>query len=97
MKPRSRRLLYAAGGLVCVALAATLVLTAFQKNLVFFFTPTQVAANEAPVGKAFRIGGLVQPGSLFFSVYKVKLPAAAGATELPFDFEFSGAHSDEFA
>jgi cytochrome c-type biogenesis protein CcmE len=40
------------------------VLSAFQKNLVFFFTPTQVAANEAPQGRAFRVGGLVVPGSL---------------------------------
>jgi cytochrome c-type biogenesis protein CcmE len=40
------------------------VLTAFQQNLVFFFTPSQVAANEAPVGKPFRIGGMVEEGSL---------------------------------
>ena len=40
------------------------MLSAFQKNLVFFFTPTQVAANEAPQGRAFRVGGLVVPGSL---------------------------------
>jgi cytochrome c-type biogenesis protein CcmE len=47
-----------------LALSATLVLSAFQKNLVFFFTPSQVAANEAPVGKSFRIGGLVEKGSV---------------------------------
>jgi cytochrome c-type biogenesis protein CcmE len=51
-------------GLVILAGAATLVLTAFQQNLVFFFTPSQVAANEAPIGKPFRIGGLVEAGSL---------------------------------
>jgi len=44
--------------------AAALVLAAFQKNLVFFFTPSQVAANEAPQGRTFRIGGMVVPGSL---------------------------------
>lgn len=64
MKPRTKRLLFAAGGLACVALSAGLVLTAFQKNLVFFFTPTQVAASEAPLGRTFRIGGLVEKGSL---------------------------------
>ena len=64
MKARNKRLLYATGGLACVAIAAGLVLTAFQKNLVFFFTPTQVNANEAPVGKTFRIGGLVEQGSI---------------------------------
>jgi cytochrome c-type biogenesis protein CcmE len=41
-----------------------LVLDAFQSNLVFFFSPTQVAANEAPQGKSFRIGGLVEEGSI---------------------------------
>src|SRR5204862_116295 len=40
------------------------VLTAFEKNLVFFFSPTQVAAKEAPVGRTFRIGGIVEPGSI---------------------------------
>ena len=64
MKARTKRLIYAAGGLACVAAAAGLVLTAFQKNLVFFFTPTQVVAKEAPVGKTFRIGGMVETGSL---------------------------------
>jgi len=53
-----------AGGVAALAVAAGLVLSAFQKNLVFFFTPTQVAANEAPQGRTFRIGGLVEPGSL---------------------------------
>jgi len=53
-----------AGGVAALAVAAALVLSAFQKNLVFFFTPTQVAANEAPQGRTFRVGGLVAPGSV---------------------------------
>ena len=40
------------------------MLNAFQSNLVFFFTPTQVAAGEAPKNRTFRIGGLVKPGSI---------------------------------
>ena len=64
MKPRHKRALLIGTGLVVLAAAVTLVLTAFQQNLVFFFTPSQVAANEAPVGKAFRIGGMVEEGSL---------------------------------
>ena len=52
------------GGLAVLGIAAALVLNAFQSNLVFFFTPTQVASGEAPKGKAFRIGGLVKEGSL---------------------------------
>ena len=64
MKPRARRLGWIGGGLVVLGVAAALVLNAFQSNLVFFFTPTQVAAPEAPQGRPFRIGGLVEAGSL---------------------------------
>jgi len=51
-------------GLAGLGIAAALVLNAFQNNLVFFFSPTQVAAREAPVHKTFRVGGLVEQGSL---------------------------------
>src|SRR5438270_9487244 len=51
-------------GIAALGIATALVLTAFNKNLVFFFTPSQVAANEAPVGRTFRIGGMVVPGSV---------------------------------
>ena len=52
------------GALAALALAVTLVLAAFRQNLVFFFTPSQVAANEAPLGTTFRIGGMVETGSV---------------------------------
>jgi len=64
MKPRHKKFVAIAAGVAGLGLAAGLVLSAFQKNLVFFFTPTQVAANEAPVGRSFRIGGLVETGSV---------------------------------
>jgi cytochrome c-type biogenesis protein CcmE len=64
MKPRHKRAALIGAALAVVAVAVGLVLTAFQQNLVFFFTPSQVAANEAPVGKSFRIGGMVEAGSL---------------------------------
>ena len=64
MKPRHKRIAWIAGGVAALGIAAALVLTAFNKNLVFFFTPSQVAANEAPLGRTFRIGGMVVPGSL---------------------------------
>ncbi len=64
MKPRTRRLGWIVGGLAALGIAAALVLNAFQSNLVFFFTPTQVAAREAPQGRPFRVGGLVEAGSL---------------------------------
>ena len=64
MKPRARRLGWILGGLAILGIAAALVLNAFQSSLVFFFTPTQIAAREAPQGRPFRVGGLVEAGSL---------------------------------
>ena len=64
MKPRQRRFLWIGAGVLVLGVATALVLSAFQSNLVFFFTPSQVAANEAPRGRPFRIGGLVESGSL---------------------------------
>ena len=64
MKPRHKRLAAIGLGVVALSVAAALVLAAFQKNLVFFFTPSQVAANEAPQGRTFRIGGMVEKGSV---------------------------------
>jgi cytochrome c-type biogenesis protein CcmE len=64
MKARYRRFAWIAAGLAALAVAAALVLNAFQSNLVFFYSPSQVLANEAPRGRPFRIGGLVEDGSL---------------------------------
>ena len=64
MKPRTKRALAIVGGLAVLGVAAALVLNAFQSNLVFFFTPTQVVDNEAPRDRSFRIGGLVEAGSV---------------------------------
>ena len=64
MKPRTKRALWIAAGVAGLGVATALVLNAFQSNLVFFFTPTQVAANEAPRNRPFRVGGLVEPGSV---------------------------------
>lgn len=64
MKRRHKRIGFLVAGLAGLGIAAALVLSAFQNNLVFFFSPTQVAAKEAPVDRAFRVGGLVESGSL---------------------------------
>jgi cytochrome c-type biogenesis protein CcmE len=64
MKPRHKRIAIIAGGVVALAIAVGLVLNAFQSNLVFFFTPSQVAAKEAPLDRTFRIGGMVEMGSI---------------------------------
>jgi len=64
MKPRHRRLALIAAGLAAIAIAAALVLNAFRSNLVFFFSPSQIAAGEAPKDRAFRVGGMVETGSV---------------------------------
>ena len=64
MKKRHKRITFIVASLAAIGLATWLVLGAFRQNLVFFFSPTQVAAKEAPVNKTFRIGGLVENGSL---------------------------------
>ena len=61
---QKKRLGLIAGGLIICGAAAALVFNAFEENLVFFFSPSQVAAHEAPEGRAFRIGGFVQEGSV---------------------------------
>lgn len=64
MKTRHKRLILVSAGLGTLGLAAWLVLSAFQQNMVFFFTPTQVFSGEAPKGRSFRIGGMVEDGSV---------------------------------
>jgi len=64
MKSRHKRFIIIVLGLLVLGAAATLILNAFQSNLVFFFTPTQVFAGEAPRARAFRIGGMVKAGTL---------------------------------
>ena len=64
MKPRHKRLVLIGAGVAALGLAVALVLSAFQKNLVFFFTPTQILAGEAPKSNNFRMGGMVEEGSI---------------------------------
>jgi len=64
MKRRHKRLGFIVAGLAGLGIAVALVLNAFQQNLVFFFSPSQVVAKEAPVNRTFRVGGLVENGTL---------------------------------
>jgi cytochrome c-type biogenesis protein CcmE len=64
MKRRHQRIAFVFFALCSLSIAAALVLNAFNKNLVFYFTPSQVAAKEAPISRDFRLGGLVVQGSL---------------------------------
>jgi len=83
VKPRTKRLLAILGGLAALGAATALVLSAFQENLVFFFTPTQVAANEAPKGRLFRIGGMVENGSVQRSGVEVRFVVTDTAKTIP--------------
>ncbi len=64
MKSRHKRIAIIAVGLVLLATAATLALQSFQSNIVFFFSPSEVAEGKAPKQGNFRIGGLVVPDSI---------------------------------
>ncbi|MGE0581735.1 MAG: cytochrome c maturation protein CcmE [Steroidobacteraceae bacterium] len=64
MTPRRRRLVLVLGIVAGVAVAGTLALQAFRENVMFFFDPTQVAQGEAPKGERFRLGGMVEKGSV---------------------------------
>ena len=64
MKPRHKRTAMIVGGLASLGIAAYFVLNAFQSNLVFFFTPSQVESGEAPKNRTFRVGGMVKTGSV---------------------------------
>ncbi|HEX2331973.1 MAG TPA: cytochrome c maturation protein CcmE [Burkholderiales bacterium] len=94
MKPRHKRILAIVGGLAALGAATALVLTAFQENLVFFFTPSQVAANEAPQGRTFRIGGMVEKGSVQRSGIEVRFVVTDTAKSIP--VVYSGALPDLF-
>ena len=94
MKPRHKRLIAIAAGVVALGIAAALVLNAFQQNLVFFFTPTQVAANEAPQGRTFRIGGMVEKGSVKREGVEVRFVVTDTAKTIP--VLYSGALPDLF-
>jgi cytochrome c-type biogenesis protein CcmE len=83
VKPRHKRLLAIVGGLAVLGAATALVLTAFQENLVFFFTPSQVAAKEAPQGRLFRIGGMVEKGSVKRDGVEVRFMVTDTANTIP--------------
>jgi cytochrome c-type biogenesis protein CcmE len=87
MKPRHKRLVIAGGVLVSVAAIAGLVFNAFQSNLVFFYSPSQIAAHEAPAGRTFRLGGLVQEGSVKRDGVKVGFVVTDNAKTIPVSYQ----------
>jgi cytochrome c-type biogenesis protein CcmE len=87
MKSRHKKLAMAGGVLVGVGAIAALVLNAFQSNLVFFYTPSQVANQEAPTGRTFRIGGLVEEGSVKRTGTQVSFVVTDSAKTIPVRYE----------
>ena len=83
MKPRHQRFLLITLGVAALAVAGMFVLNAFQSNLVFFFTPTQVSNGEAPKGRAFRVGGMVKEGSLVKDGENVQFVVTDFAHDVP--------------
>jgi len=73
-------------GLATAGVAATLVVNAFRSNLVFFFTPSQIAADEAPRNRSFRVGGLVETGSVHRDGTRVDFMVTDTAKSVPVSF-----------
>jgi cytochrome c-type biogenesis protein CcmE len=96
LKTRHKRLVLIALGLVVLGLVVTLVLNAFRSNLVFFFSPSQVAAGEAPKGKSFRVGGLVKEGSLHREIDGVTIAFIVTDTAHDMQVRYKGIPPDLF-
>jgi cytochrome c-type biogenesis protein CcmE len=87
MKTRHKRLALAGVGVAAVGGIVALVLNAFQSNLVFFYSPSQVAAKEAPKERLFRIGGLVEEGSVRREGLQVRFVVTDSAHTVPVKYE----------
>ncbi|MEY8878411.1 MAG: cytochrome c maturation protein CcmE [Leptothrix sp. (in: b-proteobacteria)] len=87
MKPRHKKLAIAGGVLVAVGAITTLVLNAFQSNLVFFYSPSQVMAHEVPDGRTFRLGGMVVEGSVKRDGTRVNFVVTDTVQKVPVAFE----------
>ena len=96
MKTRTKRAAVIVGGLAALGVASALVLNAFQDNMVFFFSPSQVLADEAPQDRNFRLGGLVEEGSVKRSdeTLDVSFVVTDGAESIP--VRYSGLLPDMF-
>jgi cytochrome c-type biogenesis protein CcmE len=88
MTRKQRRLTMIGGSLAVLAIAAALVLNALRDSIVFFSTPVMVAEQHIPPGKRFRLGGLVQPGSLVRGDnLAIKFEVSDGSATLPVAFQ----------
>jgi cytochrome c-type biogenesis protein CcmE len=96
LTPRRQRALWIAAGIGLLALAAYFVVNAMRSNMVFFYTPTQIANNEAPRDRTFRIGGLVEAGSVRREAGTVNVRFRVTDTQKAFDVVYVGILPDLF-
>ena len=96
MTPRRKRAAWIIGALIALALVTFFVVNAFRQNLVFFYTPTQVAAGAAPQGRAFRIGGMVVDKSLVRAADGVTMQFAVTDTDQSIPVQYRGILPDLF-
>jgi cytochrome c-type biogenesis protein CcmE len=84
MRPKRRRLALVVSAMACLGLAVALVLSAFRDNLVFFYSPSDLAEKHPAVGRLMRIGGLVEEGSVLNAEggKRIEFKVTDGAHEL---------------
>ena len=87
MKSRHKRLILIIVGLGFLGVASSLILSAFQENLVFFFSPSDVVADKAPRDRAFRVGGVVEEGSVKRDGVMVSFKVTDTAQTIPVVFQ----------
>ena len=87
MKPRHRRAALIVAGVAVLGIATALILTAFRQNLVFFYTPSDVADNKVPANQTFRVGGLVEAGSLKRDGLRVTFRVTDTAKTIPVAYD----------
>jgi len=96
MTPRKKRIVIVCSILAGMGLAAALILTAFEKNLLYFYSPTQVIAGEAPTTRAFRIGGMVVDGSVERDPESLKVSFVLTDTLKEIEVHYKGILPDMF-
>lgn len=87
MKPRYKKIALAGALLGLVGVGVALILQAFNSNLQFSYTPSQIAAHEAPQGRTFRVGGLVQAGTVVRDGVDVRFLVTDTAKTVPVRFQ----------
>jgi cytochrome c-type biogenesis protein CcmE len=87
MKPRHKKAAVIVGVLAAMGVGTALVLNAFNSNLVFFFTPSQIASKEAPQGRTFRVGGMVVTGSVWRDGLTVRFDVTDTAKVVPVRYQ----------